>query len=68
MVKPRRDRRNRLHQVVGDWPEFIDDVEAHFGVGDLPPSKILGVAYLSVDFNACGDISLDVMDLTVSTP
>jgi hypothetical protein len=54
MVKPRSDRRHRLHQVVGDWPEFIDDVEAHFGVGDLPPSTILGVAYPSVDLMLVG--------------
>jgi hypothetical protein len=34
-----------LRQVVSDRNEFINDVEAHFGVGDLIPSTtILGVA------------------------
>jgi hypothetical protein len=53
----------KLRQVVTDWPEFIDDVEAHFGVGDLPPSTtILGADHLSVAVDASGDISPNVMD------
>jgi hypothetical protein len=56
----------KLRLVVTDWPEFIDDVEAHFGVGDLPPSTtILGADHLSVAVDASGDISPNVMDKAV---
>jgi hypothetical protein len=56
----------KLRQVVSDWPEFIDDVEAHFGVGDLPPSTlILGVDHLNVTVDASGGISPNVMDKAV---
>jgi hypothetical protein len=53
----------KLRQVVSDWPEFIDDVEAHFGVGDLPPStSVLGADHLNVVVDASGGISPNVMD------
>jgi hypothetical protein len=54
--------------VVGDWPEFIDDVEAHFGAGDLLPSTtILGADNTSVVVHASGDISPDMMDTIVKS-
>jgi hypothetical protein len=51
----------KLRKVIGDWPEFIGDVEAHFGVEDLTPSTtILGVAaHSSKVVQASGDISLE---------
>jgi hypothetical protein len=53
----------KLRQVVSDWPEFIDDVEAHFGVRDLPPSTtVLGADHLNVVVDASGGISPNVMD------
>ncbi|KAK1612329.1 hypothetical protein QYE76_036002, partial [Lolium multiflorum] len=48
----------RLRQVVSDWPEFINDVEAHFGVGDLPPlATILGTGHSTVVVHVSGHIS-----------
>jgi hypothetical protein len=58
----------KLRQVVSDWHEFISDVEAHFGVGDLPPSTtILGADHLNVVVHASEDISPNVMDTTVES-
>jgi hypothetical protein len=52
----------RLRQVVGDWPEFIDDVEAHFVVGALSPSTtILG------DDHPCGVVH-GTVDISPETP
>jgi hypothetical protein len=52
----------RLRQVVGDWPEFIDDVEAHFVVGALSPSTaILG------DDHPCGVVH-GIVDISPETP
>lgn len=49
----------KLRQVVGEWHEFMYDVEAHFGVGELPPStQILDAAPPSVVLHATGDISV----------
>lgn len=48
----------KLRQAVGDWPEFMDTVEAHFGVEDPPPATpIVGAAPPSVVVHASGDIS-----------
>jgi hypothetical protein len=50
----------KLRKVVGAWPEFIGDVEAHFAVGDLTSTTILGVAaHPSEVVHAGGDISLE---------
>jgi hypothetical protein len=48
----------RLSQVVGDWSEFMESVELHFGVADLPPlTPILGTAQPSVNVHASEYIS-----------
>jgi hypothetical protein len=46
----------RLRQTVGDWYEFMDNVESHFA--DLPTSvHTMGTAHLSVHVHASEDIS-----------
>lgn len=48
----------RLRQVVGDWSEFMESVELHFGAADLPPlTPILGSAQPSLNVYASEDIS-----------
>lgn len=48
----------RLRQAVGDWSEFMDNVESHFGVADLPPLvPIMGVSHPSYSVHASEDIS-----------
>ena len=47
-----------MRQAVGDWFEFIDDVEAHFGDGDPSPSTTtLDVSHVSDVVHASGDMS-----------
>jgi hypothetical protein len=60
MVKPRSGLMHIERQVVGTWAEFIDDVEAHFGVRDLPLSTtMLSSDHSSVVVHSTGDISTE---------